>query len=371
MAHLNDSYGHQGWRSCLLLLLIFVSQGVISQAEGGDHDLTTMAILDFQIDRVSRQTATNVCDSLNRYLGESGELRLWSRSKVAEATASIVGEQDDSWICDDPDCAVRVGRELGANTVLVGSVHRFGKLITIEAQAVDVNSRAVAAGWASESLTGEDGIPEAVRDLAGKIIADRRKLPRGDISYSQRKAASAQQLVLEDFEMSFSLEAGLGLSGHESARKVCDIGDTTICWETTATLRWQAEIGLYGRIKESQWALGLRVGAASAKTTWTTTYQTPYFTDYAEGKDTGYRFHVYPHLGIVLHETDSARAIAFGGAGYRSFTDQSLVSKSFVAGGLSVRVLPMRLNLTYWHGLKSESILKDMLTINLGLGVGF
>jgi hypothetical protein len=365
------------WRLPLALCVILLLQGSFSGPACGDDDLSTLAILDFKADKVSRETAAGVSDTLTKRLSESGKFRLWSRTKVAEVTANTVQGYHEFWICDQADCAVLVGRELPANAVIIGSVTRFGRLITIEAEAVDMNSGQIAGTWVTESFTGEEGIPAAVSDLAGKIISDRGRFPRGEVRYTPREPVQEEDLLFEDFQMSFSLGGGLGLSGQESSRFVCSIADpsptdtATVCWENTAEIRWVAELGLLARMRESRLMLGLRSGAASAKTTWLTTYETAYYSDSFEGEDTGFKFYLYPHLGFVLYETGNLRAMVSGGVGYRDFSDESLVSKSFAASGLSLRILLVRIDLTYWHGLKAKTLLQDMVTLNLGAGIGF
>jgi hypothetical protein len=365
------------WRLPLALLAILLLQGAFSGHASGEDDLTTLAILDFKADKVPRETAAGVSDTLTKHLSESGKFRLWSRTKVAEVTANTIQGYDEFWTCDQADCAVLVGRKLPANAVIIGSVTRFGRLITLEAKAVDMNSGRIAGTWVTESFTGEDGIPAAVSELAGKVTSDRGEFSRGALRYTPREPVQEEDLLFEDFQMSFSLTGGLGLSGQESSRFVCSIADpsptdtATVCWENTAELRWVAELGLLARMRDSRLVLGLRSGAASAKTTWLTTYETAYYSDFFEGEDTGFKFYLYPHLGFIIYETGALRAMVSGGVGYRDFTDESLVSKSFAASGLSLRILPVRIDLTYWHGLKAKTLLRDMVTLTLGAGIGF
>jgi TolB-like protein len=334
-----------------------------------DKDLTTVAVLDFKPERVSRETAVTASDSLSLHLSESGEFRMWSRSKVAQVTTSIVEDYHSIWTCEDIECAVRVGRELGSNTVVIGSVSRLGQLVTVSAQAVDVNSESVVEAWSAESLIGEEGVPAAVRDLARQIVKAKARLPRGELRY---RPARQGDLVLEDFETSFSLGAGLGLHGHESSKRGCDFADTsTACYANTAEIRWQAEIGLWARLKGSRWCLGLGAGAVSSETTWMNSFASPSCLDIARGEDSGFNFHVYPRLGGIIFESKTARIMAFGGVGYRDFSDESNVDNSFAAAGLGARILPVRMDLTYWHGFDSESLLRDMVTMNLGFGFGF
>jgi hypothetical protein len=235
--------------------------------------------------------------------------------------------------------------------------------------AVDVNSESGVETWTAESLTGEEGVPDAVRDLARQIVKAKGELPRGELKY---EPARRGDLVLEEFETSFSLGAGLGLHGHESSKRGCDTADTaTTCYDNTAKIRWQADVGLWARLKGSRWCLGLGAGAAASEATWMNSFESPSGSDSVQGEDSGFNFHFYPRLGGIVFESKTTRIMAFGGVGYRNFSDESNVDNSFAATGLALRILPVRIDLTYWHGFDSESLLRDMVTVNLGFGFGF
>jgi hypothetical protein len=360
------------WLLPLLAWLMLLIQGAVAAAAADEasKDLTTIAILDFKLEKVSVETASGVSDSLDRYLSASDRFRLWNRTIVNEAARSIMEHHSEGRVCEEIGCAVEVGIEIGCNTVIVGSVSRFGKLVTISARAIDVNSEAVAGAWAAESFTGEAGVPAAVRDLAEQMIASGGMLPRGEVRL--RDTGRKENLVFEDFETSSALGAGLGIQGLESTRHTCAAGDeATTCYENTARLNWLAEIGLWARLKNSRWSLGFRAGGVSAKTTWTIRLETSSYSDFARGTDSGFNYYLCPLLGYVLYESRAARVMAAAGAGYRDFSDESQVDKAFSSAGLSVRVLSIRLDLAHWHGFDSESLLKNMVTISLGFGTGY
>lgn len=333
------------WRLPLFACLILMLEGAFSGAAGRDKGLTTIAVLDFKPQKVSRETAVGVSDSLTRHLSESGEFRLWIRPKVAEATASVVEDYRSGWICEEIECAVMVGKELRSNTVVIGSVSKFGRLVTVSAQAVDVNSQSVVGTWSEESLTGEEGVPAAVRDLAEQIVKAKGKLPRGEVTDRAQDTRPTQDAPFVRSEASFAIGAGLGIHGHETA---------------SARLRWLGEIGLWGRRGETRLTIGLRAGAASMSSVRTNV-----------GDDTGFKFHIYGQLGVIFYETRRARAITFSGIGYRDYKDEPAADNSFLVAGLSMRFFSARTDLTYWHGLKSYARLRDMVTVSLGIGTGF
>jgi hypothetical protein len=295
---------------------------------------------------------------------------LWNRASIRAVTLRGMEQPTDDKVCDNTECAVRIGRELRCNTVIVGSVVKFGRLVTISARAVDVNSGGIAADWVAESFTGEEGLWSAVRDLADEVTASGTELPKGEVRPHDTELRA--DLMFEDFESSFTLGAGLPLRGLESGKRDCHTEDeVTTCFEYTARLDWLAEIGLWARLKDSRWSLGFKAGGASAKTTLAITLRTPSYSDSAYAEDGGFNYYLCPILGYVLYESNAGRIMVAGGVGYRDFSDDSEVDKAFSSSGISIRLFPLRVDLTYWHGFDSESLLKDVVTVNLGVGTGF
>jgi hypothetical protein len=121
-----------------------------------------------------------------------------------------------------------------------------------------------------------------------------------------------------------------------------------------------AEIGFWGRRGDFKLALGLRAGAASMSDVKTNL-----------GYDDGFKFHVCGHLGFIIYENRQARLIGFSGLGYREWGAASLSEDLFLTAGLSARLFAARMDLTYWHGLRSNAVFEDMITVGLGIGTGF
>jgi hypothetical protein len=39
--------------------------------------------------------------------------------------------------------------------------------------------------------------------------------------------------------------------------------------------------------------------------------------------------------------------------------------------GLALRILSLRADIVYWRGFDSESLLNDLVTLDMGFGIGF
>ena len=97
----------------------------------------TIAILDFDAKGVSKTEAGQLTNRLRNELFKTGAYVVLERGKMEE----VLNEQglQQSGICET-ECAVEVGRLLGVQQMVAGSVGKVGDVFTVSARIFDVQS---------------------------------------------------------------------------------------------------------------------------------------------------------------------------------------------------------------------------------------
>lgn len=131
-----------------------------------------IAVLDLVAREVSSQTARAVSELLSISLVRTEAFKMKERHEIEGALKKMGGIAPDGvWTCDDADCALDIGRALKVDEVIIGSVSRFGRSVTITGRMVSVESGEIIA-TESVTATDEDSVPRAVEHLA-ELIAKR------------------------------------------------------------------------------------------------------------------------------------------------------------------------------------------------------
>lgn len=151
-------------RRILLLLLL----GLCGLA--GAQALPQLAVMPLESKGVPTSEVSVISDALTNELTNSGKVRVLERGQMDQ----ILKEQgfQQSGACDGGSCAIEMGRLLGVQQLVVGSVGLVGSTYVLNARTVDVKSgevlRSVSrkrAGAIDEVLTVE--LPVMARDLVG------------------------------------------------------------------------------------------------------------------------------------------------------------------------------------------------------------
>ncbi len=160
---------------CAVLLLIFA---LSSWAETPRR--LTVAIMPLQ-GRLDAEAMDVLSSNLASEVLATGKARVMERSQMEQ----ILKEQglEESGACDQSECAVRIGKLLTVDRIILGTVGRFGGAQTLSLRLVDVGSGEVVAS-VSKSCQGpvEDIlthlVPAAARELFGASApAPTQKLP--------------------------------------------------------------------------------------------------------------------------------------------------------------------------------------------------
>jgi hypothetical protein len=305
-------------------------------------------------------------------LGQTGEFDLLDEQAVHRAIKEAVPGPDVGWTCDEIPCAVDIGTRLRAGAVVIGSVSRAGRRVSVETRIVDAYTGKVVGDWTVDSPSGEAGIPEAIGEIVSHVLSLKAGLPRRGERRFPGELPIENALRSKKYQTSLTFRIGLGLHGDNTSWLHCDVLDSvTVYRKHTASFRWLVNLGVSARPVNSRWSIGIEGGASSVKTSWRNTYEDS-LHEYSEGgNDRGLNFHLYPRVGCVLVESTGHSVMVFAGPGYRDFSDESRVDSSFLSTGLAVRIHVLRADIVYWRGLDRGSLLKDLVTIDIGLGTGF
>lgn len=129
---------------------------------------------------VTEGEAGVITDNLAARLQQRGEFRVMERSQMQ----SILKEQNfqQSGVCDGSECAVQIGKLLGIDKMVVGSVGKVGSVYSLSLRLVEVESGEALRttsrnrkGAIEDVLT--DLLPLAVEDLSSKQANERRVWP--------------------------------------------------------------------------------------------------------------------------------------------------------------------------------------------------
>ena len=123
-----------------------------------------VAVLDISAKNVPIAYADIVKDIFEVSLHKSGVFKVLERQQMATILEEQRLQQSD---CIDASCAIKIGKVLSANIVVVGSISKLGKY-SFTIKLVDVAKGDIVMAD-SEKADTEDGIENAVNRLSRRI----------------------------------------------------------------------------------------------------------------------------------------------------------------------------------------------------------
>ena len=150
----------------------------------------TLAIIDFESNGVSKSESKNIVSKIESELIKLSCMQLVERSKIEEVLIEQGFQQSG---CTTTECAVEIGQLLGTDQLLIGSVGKIGRIYTINAKIVSVESGEVLTG---HEVIAEGGIEELYItksvELAYKICGlnyPKKTIPKTTAPPPARKSA--------------------------------------------------------------------------------------------------------------------------------------------------------------------------------------
>lgn len=151
-----------------------------SQTPDADR-IPVVAVAQLESKGVPPEQVDVIADNLAIRLQQTGKVRVMERSQMGQ----ILKEQNfqQTGACDGSECAVQIGKILGIDRIVVGSVGLVGSTYSLSLRLVDVSSGEALRTSARNSkgtidIVLTDLVPVAASDLAG--VATERQTVESD-----------------------------------------------------------------------------------------------------------------------------------------------------------------------------------------------
>lgn len=178
---------------------------IMSLAESAQADKMRIAVMDFKADGVSAKTAQRVAELIRNRMINTRKYVVVERKQMR----MIIKEQGlQRTGCTDEDCAVKIGKLLSANKMLIGTVMNMGGELIITGRIVDVE-KGVGEFSQDQSARSERDLYRAVKlftekltkRIQGQAVAEDSSLTRQ--KYAQTRTVQPVSSV-DDF-MDFTI----------------------------------------------------------------------------------------------------------------------------------------------------------------------
>ena len=125
-----------------------------------------IAILDLQGEGVSKSAAKTLTDRLRSKLVNTGVFHVLEREQMDE----ILGEQGFQQSgCVSDECLVEIGRLVGVEQMIGGSIGKIGQTYTLDLRIIDVQSGRILKTVSDDYRGDADGLLGVLESAANKI----------------------------------------------------------------------------------------------------------------------------------------------------------------------------------------------------------
>ncbi len=161
-----------------IALLLSISSSVHAQS----GEIPTVAVLDLDMQAGIPEAYQNAfTDMLREELFHTGSFRVIERQKMENILIEQGFQLAD---CSSDECAVQVGRLLGVEQMVAGSISRLGELYTVSLRLIDVETGELLNMQSSRCQcpieeVATTSLADAARAIAGGTVASERTSSRG------------------------------------------------------------------------------------------------------------------------------------------------------------------------------------------------
>jgi len=158
----------------MLLLLFFVfTMPSAPAAEEKRYKLAVMEIED-RSGKFSKEVISNATEYLRSKMVSSNKYVVISKDRQQKQL--IKEEKKESHKeCYDQSCRIQLGQALSADTILAGSITKFGGIFTLTVEIIDLAKEATIQGAEAEFENMEKGLKTAIEEIAEQLITGRKR----------------------------------------------------------------------------------------------------------------------------------------------------------------------------------------------------
>ncbi|HSA34068.1 MAG TPA: DUF1566 domain-containing protein [bacterium] len=156
--------------------VIILSVLAFSLALFGEEKKYKVAVMEFddQTKKLSKSVLEAAAEYLRGELVASNQFIVISKDRQR---AVVKGQKKESWKeCYDQSCRIQLGQALSADTILTGTISKFGNAYTLTLELVDLAKEATVKGAKAEFNGTESGLKTAIEGVSAQIsgVADTR-----------------------------------------------------------------------------------------------------------------------------------------------------------------------------------------------------
>ncbi|MFH0883179.1 MAG: PEGA domain-containing protein [bacterium] len=207
------------WNSPLIAaLLIALTASIALPVHAAQNGNPTAAVISFKLsDEMEAGTGEALANIVRSEILQSGRLTLIDRDR----TEAVLEEQGFMMAggCYDVTCLVKMGKVLGAQRVITGSVNRLGRKYIVELRAANVGTGAIEALDTREFTGPVEELTETVRALSISLV---NVLTRQKGVLRIRTDPPASTVIVDDVTIGFApveLERPGGITYTVEARR--------------------------------------------------------------------------------------------------------------------------------------------------------
>jgi len=156
---------HLGTNLKLLLWLPLLLFSILS----AQQPATTIAVLEFEAAGVEAPAVQTLANVVRKELIKSKLFRVVERN-LMDDILSEQGLQQSG--CTTTECVVEVGRLLGVQKILSGSISKLGELFIIDLQITDITTGEIEVLEWIDYVGKLEELPRLIRELTNRITTD-------------------------------------------------------------------------------------------------------------------------------------------------------------------------------------------------------